>query len=499
MAELTASPPPGPPSAGDRAEEEQAVKKLFLRGSAWALGNYVIAYALRLGCNLVLWRLLFPAAFGLMAIVNVFIQGLAMFSDIGIGQGVVQHARGEEPDFLNTVWTLQVLRGLFLCAIACAGAAPMAHFYKQPDLTRLILIVAMSVGISAFNSTNFYTASRRMALGRLTVIDLVSQVVSVVAMIVWSYITRSVWALAWGSVISTALRLYLGHTFLPGIRNRFRWDRETVRAMSHFGRWVFLSTLLNFMSSSSDRLIFGKVITISELGVYSIATVWATLPTYVVSHLVNSVLFPLLSRVHGAGVALSESFIKLRRPIVWASAWLAACLFAGGPTLIHFLYDKRAADAGIIVQLLALGSWFSTLENVNSAGLLALGRPKGMAPGHAAKLVAMVVLMFVAGKLFGFFAAVLALSVSELARYAVSVRVCWLAKLRPLRQDLALTAGIGATAICGLLTRRAYRGLHLGLASVHLDAFLEGTAIFLVLTSLWLAAFLRVRRREALA
>jgi Polysaccharide biosynthesis protein len=71
-----------------------------------------------------------------MAIVNTFIVGLAMFSDIGIGQNVIRHERGDDPDFLNTIWTIQVVRGLILAVIATLAAVPIARFYHQPELSR---------------------------------------------------------------------------------------------------------------------------------------------------------------------------------------------------------------------------------------------------------------------------------------------------------------------------------------------------------------------------
>ncbi len=39
---------------------------------------------LRLASNLILTRLMFPEAFGLMALIQTFMVGLQMFSDIGI-------------------------------------------------------------------------------------------------------------------------------------------------------------------------------------------------------------------------------------------------------------------------------------------------------------------------------------------------------------------------------------------------------------------------------
>jgi hypothetical protein len=62
--------------------------------------------------DLILTRLLFPEAFGLMALVQVFMGGLQMFSDLGVNMSIIQSKRGEDPDFLNTAWTFQILRGL---------------------------------------------------------------------------------------------------------------------------------------------------------------------------------------------------------------------------------------------------------------------------------------------------------------------------------------------------------------------------------------------------
>src|SRR5262245_29382509 len=94
---------PGP--AATAATDEQSLRKLAIRGSMWAVGGYGASMVLRLGSNVVLWHLLVPEAFGLVLLVNVFLQGLEMFSDLGVRVSIVQHKRGDDPDFLNTAWT----------------------------------------------------------------------------------------------------------------------------------------------------------------------------------------------------------------------------------------------------------------------------------------------------------------------------------------------------------------------------------------------------------
>src|SRR6266542_5639870 len=86
--------------------ERRSLRSKLARGSLWAVVGHGGSQLLRLAGNLVLWRLLYAEAFGLMAIVNVFMQGLTMFSDVGIGPSIVQSQRGDDPTYLDTAWTI---------------------------------------------------------------------------------------------------------------------------------------------------------------------------------------------------------------------------------------------------------------------------------------------------------------------------------------------------------------------------------------------------------
>jgi hypothetical protein len=57
-----------------------------------------------------------------MALVQVFLTGLQMFSDVGIRTSVIRSNRGADPVFLNTAWTVQIMRAVFLWLLSCGGA-----------------------------------------------------------------------------------------------------------------------------------------------------------------------------------------------------------------------------------------------------------------------------------------------------------------------------------------------------------------------------------------
>ncbi|MCU0668076.1 MAG: oligosaccharide flippase family protein, partial [Myxococcota bacterium] len=108
---------------------------LASRASRAALASVLgqaAAQGLRLVGNLVLSYLLFPEAFGLMLIVNTVLLGLQILSDLGLQPAIIRHPRGDDPDFVNTAWTVGVIRGAVLFAIGLALAIPIARFYREP-------------------------------------------------------------------------------------------------------------------------------------------------------------------------------------------------------------------------------------------------------------------------------------------------------------------------------------------------------------------------------
>ena len=60
----------------------------LIRSTGWVAIGYAASQAIRLFSNLILTRILFPEAFGLMALITVFLVGLNMLSDIGVSPSI---------------------------------------------------------------------------------------------------------------------------------------------------------------------------------------------------------------------------------------------------------------------------------------------------------------------------------------------------------------------------------------------------------------------------
>lgn len=414
------TPTDSAPVASAPPAREGKLGRLVLRASLADMAGYGASQVLRLASNLVLSRLLFPEAFGLLALVNIFNQGLVMLSDVGIEPAVIQSPRGDDPDFLNTAWTIHVVRGFILYSIALVLAWPMSAFYGQPELASLICVCSLSVVLTGLTSTSLITLRRRLALGTLALVELGSQAASVAVMITWAYFHRTVWALAGGALTSAAVRMLASHALRVGYRNRFRSEKSARSSIFHFGKWIFASSAVYFLSKQGDRLFLGRFLGVMDLGVYSIAVFLSESVATVVTRLTHGVLYPAFSRVRDEGRdRLLAAYYRARLAMDALTMPLLGLLTMLGPWVVHVLYDRRYAEAGWMLQAFAVRVAMACVLVPCESCLFTMGRTRYALYENIARTVWIAIAIPVGWHFFGLRGLVYAAALSELPVFLV--------------------------------------------------------------------------------
>lgn len=397
-----------------------------MRGSVWTVASYGASQVLRLGSNLILTRLLFPEAFGMMALIMVFMQGLVMFSDIGVGPSIMQNKRGDDPDFLNTAWTIQVIRGFILWLVSCAIAVPLARFYGEPQLAQLIPVAGLTLLITGFNPTRLETAHRHLLLGRVSIINIATQFTGAIAAIILALITHSVWAFVLSGLVSISAQLYMYNKFLPGQANRFQWEKSAAHELITFGKWIFISTVAGFLYAQGDKLILGKFLTLDALGVYNIGYFLASFPVLISGTVINKILIPLYrERPPDASVENYQKLRVMRFGVTGAIMFLLMIFAISGVALVELLYDQRYQNAGPIVVLTACMHIPMIIVLTYDQSALAAGDSKRFFVLAGTKAAVMIMALLIGVQMAGLFGALISQGIAVLAVYPV---VVWLAK-----------------------------------------------------------------------
>lgn len=397
-----------------------------LRSSALTIAGFGGAQVLRLASNLILARLLFPEAFGIMAIVNVVIQGLMQFSDMGVSAAIMQSRRGDDRAFLDTAWTIQVLRGGVLFVVACALAWPLAQFYDEPLLTSILPVMAVTLLLAGFTPTAFETAKRHLRWGRLTAIDFTVQIAGIAFAVGLAWWLQSVWALVISNIIAAVLVLALHWLTLPAARNRPCWERAALGELINFGKWIFLSTICYFAFSQADKLVLGKALSLDAFGVYNIGFFLASFPMLLGQMFNHRLLIPIYRELPPD--ASAANFAKLRRMRFVISGGLLALTTAvsvSGTWLVAVMYDDRYAVAGAVVVVMAAMQIPQIIAMTYDYAAIAAGDSRRYFLVTLARAATMVSALLVGLDLGGFLGALLGYGAATIIAYPA---VVWLAR-----------------------------------------------------------------------
>ena len=443
------------------AQERKGLESTAVRATFWTVVDYGASMALRVVNAMILTRLLMPESFGLMTLVTTLVNGISLISDIGLGPSVIQNSRGDDPVLLNTAWTLQVLRGLGIFAIVLVLAWPMSIYYGDKRLIGLMMALGVNLVVGSFNSTNLLSMSRHMGVRRVFVLDITTQLFGLLVTAGFAVLFRSVWALVVGAIISTSYRLVLSHNqrVIPGIRNAFCWDRESVHSLVHFGRWILLATALFFFASQADRLIMGKLISFSLLGVYGIAYSVSDIPRAVINAFANRVGFPFIAKmVHLPIAEFRRLFLQYRIKALLLGAFLLTLMVYFGGFLVTRMYPPSYHAASWMVPILALGLWHTLMYSTTFPALMSLGKSQYGAIGNGAYFVAIVTAIPLGFHYYGMLGAVVAVAAGDLPLYVVGVSAASREGVSTWKQDFLATAAFLGMLGVGFALQRAVLG-----------------------------------------
>ena len=431
-----------------------SLRSRAVHSGAWIGVGFGIQKVLQLGSNLILTRLLFPEAFGLMALATVFLVGLQMFSDIGLKPAVIRDPRGDDPAFLNTAWTIQVARGLLLCVIGCAIAYPISLIYGQPILFPLLAVLSTTAAITGFMSIGMAAAERRLDFRTITIVQVVGQIAAIGLLVTLAYFWRSVWALAVANVIGAAVTVAIGYAVLPRHRHRLTIDRDSAKSLIHFGRWILFSTLATYLGGEGLRAIQGGLLTPAEFGILAIAYTIAGIPNDLAIKLSASLGLPARAETYRNAPERSYTVLHaLRMRTLAVSVFLfAAVIFLAEP-VIQIFYDSRYHAAGKYLVALSFANVIAAINSGYTDAILAIGKASSYF-----KIVATATTLRIIGLILGYEAAdIVGMLYGIAAANLFSMILIWITvhrlRLLSIKMDITIIAML---CLIGLINRSFY-------------------------------------------
>jgi len=249
----------------------------------------------------------------------------------------------------------------------------------------------------------------------------------------------SIWALVLGLLVAAAFSTIASYFLMDWRTLRFKVDKNSAKELFLYGRWIFISSVIFFLSMNFDRLFFAKVISLSSLGLFGIARTFSETILNFFVRFCQLIAFPMISAAEKRGSDLRLAIRPIRFMVLFVLAFSLGLFVAIADEFIGLIYDARYGSAGIILTVLMFGTWFAVLAAMADAMMMGIGKPAGVAAANGMKLLFIVVALPLAVRNFGFAASLGVLAFAELVRYAALVVTKRHAGLGFSRQDLLMT------------------------------------------------------------
>lgn len=344
------------------------------RSAGWRGVANVATALIRVGVLAVLARKLAPSAFGVVAMSAVVTGFAGTVAEFGIGSAIIQRPRLTSAQLW---WVFKLNLGISVGVWgACAGASPwVARFFHEPLAGPVLAVSAAMLPISASVVVPQALLTRYLEFRKLTACSVAEAGANGVVAIALVFAGLGVWSIVVGSLAGTAARAVLLFVLSPW-RPVPSGAAHDTGVILRFGAVVAGIGIVNYWAYSADKLVVGRMLDSSALGVYNIAFVVAMLPIAQLTGLASAVAFPAFSAVQHDKERLRAAYLRCIR---WSAALAFPCcaiMAALAPEVVSTFLGPRWQGSVLPLRLLLAVAAARSLYTFAGSVLRSVGRPK---------------------------------------------------------------------------------------------------------------------------
>lgn len=362
------------------------------KGVTWLSALKILHRGLGLIRNVILARLLSPDDFGLMGIALLTFNAIETFSQTGIEHALIQKKENIR-EYLDTAWTIQLGRSLILFVLLYVSAPLVSHFFNAPlalDIIRAFSVVQLFTGTTNIGIVYF---QKELRFNKSFIFQACGLVVNVVTSIILAFILRNIWALVYGAILGAAVKCiasYLLHPYRPKIRV----DTEKIKELLHFGKWVFVASIVSFLAAQGDHAVVGKMLALTALGYYYMAYQFSIIPAIEIGQIFSRVMFPVYSKIQDDIKRLRRAYLFVFRLTSFLSMPIVVGTIVLAGDFCELFLGKAWIPIVLAMQILAISGFFRFFEATAWVVLYAVGKPKINAFWQTIRLISLGITIY---------------------------------------------------------------------------------------------------------
>lgn len=339
-------------------------------GAAWTVAGSTAQAVVSIVTVAVLARLIPPEGFGAFAAAMAILRAGETFAQLGLDAALVQRPQLTKAHH-RAAFTLLILAAAVTASSIALGSDVLARAIGLSSVGPLLTILSLALPAAALGRVSESLLRRdlelrALALARVASTALVfSPTAIVMAAKGHGALSLVVAQVASDAAHSALLLVARRHALKPLL------SRPIVADLVRFGGGMTLARLGTYVATEGDKLLVGRLLGGSALGVYSRALGLVMAPVDFVGNLATRVLFPALSRAKRDGEDLALAYRRGAALALVTLAPIALAVLVLAPWIIAVFLGSAWHDAIGPLRMLGAAMFlrgaFLVLSNVAKA------------------------------------------------------------------------------------------------------------------------------------
>jgi O-antigen/teichoic acid export membrane protein len=343
-------------------------------GGLFSAASQATVFIVNTGGTAILARILVPAEFGIVGMAFVVISFAKVLIEAGLGLITVQEDTISHRGVSNLFWA-NVVVGFILTGVVCGLSPVISLFFETPELTRVTLLLSLSFLIGGFGVQHSALLRRHMRFGAIASIDLAAAISDRIVGILMALSGMSYWAIVAGALVASTIRIVGPFFFCRWKPGRFAMDLDLTKKLKS-GLNITIANIFVFLNGNFDKIIIGKALGQTELGLYSKAYRLFMLPINEILRPLVNVSVPALSAVQNNELRFQRYTTKLADLVATLTFPVTLFCLLEAKLIIGILLGPNWMGAVPAFQALAVAGFFVPVGSVQGIVLLSLGQTK---------------------------------------------------------------------------------------------------------------------------
>lgn len=335
-----------------------------------SMERYVVM-AFQMIVQIIIARILSPSAYGLVAMMTVFISIANVFINNGFNAAIIQKKEADTKDF-STALLLNFVIGSFLYLLLFIFSPTIAAFYNEPDLKNCMRVLAIILPIGSVSSIQSAIAVRRMCFRNLFICNVIGSVFSGIVGIAAAILGMGYWALVLQQITSVVV-IAIALTYHATWKPRFGFDKDSAKEQFGFGWKMLASSLINAIFNELNSLIIGKKYSSVDLSFYTKGKTFPRTITSGVDSALQSVLLSAFSKNQNSEKELHRLMSVSSVTNSYLVVPILTFLAVAGNTIVSLLLTDKWLPMVPYMQICCFTFAFHPIASVNLQAIAAVG------------------------------------------------------------------------------------------------------------------------------